>query len=108
MPRPISPGGPRPQISGRRNSGASSDTKAGDMASKAHADHGHGGDHAHNPYGFGRWLYSTNHKDIGTMYLLFAIVGGLVGGFLSVVMCMELPEPGLQAFSHGRMVNQLS
>src|SRR5437879_7041747 len=75
------------------------------MASKAHADHGHCDDHAHNPYGFGRWLYSTNHKDIGTMYLLFAIVGGLVGGFLSVVMRMELQEPGLQYFANGHMFN---
>src|SRR5436189_1594443 len=71
------------------------------MATKAHADHGH----AHNPYGFGRWLNSTNHKDIGTMYLLFAIVGGLVGGVLSVGMRMELQEPGLQYFANGHMFN---
>jgi cytochrome c oxidase subunit I len=75
------------------------------MASKAHADHGHGDDHAHTPYGFGRWLYSTNHKDIGTMYLLFAIMGGLVGGFLSIGMRMELQEPGLQYFANGHMFN---
>ena len=74
------------------------------MASKSHADHGHD-DHAHTPYGFGRWLYSTNHKDIGTMYLLFAIMGGLVGGFLSVGMRMELQEPGLQYFANGHMFN---
>src|ERR1700704_4141671 len=75
------------------------------MASKAHADHGHGDDHADNPYGFGRGLYSTNHKDIGTMYLLFAIVGGLIGGALSVGMRMELQEPGLQYFSNRHMFN---
>src|SRR4029453_5253078 len=73
------------------------------MASKAHADHDHAQEHA--PYGMGRWLYSTNHKDIGTMYLLFAIVGGLVGGFLSVVMRMELQEPGLQYFANGHLFN---
>ena len=73
------------------------------MATKAHADHDHG--HEHTPYGFGRWLYSTNHKDIGTMYLLFAIMGGLIGGFLSVVMRMELQEPGLQYFANGHMFN---
>src|ERR1700687_1498938 len=75
------------------------------MASKADTDHGHSGDHAHNPYGFGCRLFSTNHKDIGTMYLLFAIIGGLVGGFLSVVMRMELQEPGLQYFANGHMFN---
>src|SRR6185503_18985913 len=68
------------------------------------ADHGHD-DHAHTPYGFGRWLYSTNHKDIGTMYLLFAIVAGLIGGFLSVMMRMELQEPGLQYFANGHVFN---
>jgi cytochrome c oxidase subunit 1 len=75
------------------------------MAEKSavHADHGH--DHAHTPYGIGRWLNSTNHKDIGTMYLLFAIMGGLVGGFLSVGMRMELQEPGLQYFANGHLFN---
>ncbi len=73
------------------------------MASKAHADHAH--DHDHTPTGISRWLYSTNHKDIGTMYLLFAIVAGLIGGFLSVVMRMELQEPGMQYFANGHMFN---
>jgi len=53
----------------------------------------------------GRWLNSTNHKDIGTMYLLFAIMGGLVGGFLSIGMRMELQEPGLQYFANGHTFN---
>jgi cytochrome c oxidase subunit I len=75
------------------------------MATKAHADHGHGDSHEHTPYGITRWLNSTNHKDIGTMYLLFAIMGGLVGGFLSVMMRMELQEPGLQYFANGHMFN---
>ena len=75
------------------------------MAIKAHAEDAHGHDHEHTPYGMGRWLYSTNHKDIGTMYLLFAIVAGLIGGFLSVVMRMELQEPGLQYFANGHMFN---
>ncbi len=75
------------------------------MASKAHAEHAPESEHAHTPYGIWRWLNSTNHKDIGTMYLLFAIMGGLIGGFLSVMMRMELQEPGLQYFANGHMFN---
>jgi cytochrome c oxidase subunit 1 len=73
------------------------------MASNAHAHDGQAHDHA--PYGPLRWLNSTNHKDIGTMYLLFAIVAGVIGGFLSVVMRMELQEPGLQYFANGHVFN---
>ncbi|MDP6708997.1 MAG: cytochrome c oxidase subunit I [Alphaproteobacteria bacterium] len=53
----------------------------------------HGHDH-HTPTGWRRWLYSTNHKDIGTMYLTFAIVMGVIGGLMSVIMRMELQTPG--------------
>ncbi|XWN31737.1 MAG: cytochrome c oxidase subunit I [Devosia sp.] len=65
-------------------------------------------DHAHDhgrPTGWRRWVYSTNHKDIGTMYLIFAIIAGFVGGALSVVMRMELQEPGLQIFANPHTYN---
>ncbi|MCP5412531.1 MAG: cytochrome c oxidase subunit I [Alphaproteobacteria bacterium] len=62
-----------------------------------HHDH-HPGDHAHHPTGWRRYVYSTNHKDIGTMYLIFAICAGVIGGFFSMMMRAELMFPGLQVF----------
>jgi cytochrome c oxidase subunit I len=56
-------------------------------------------DHHDLPSGWRRFVYSTNHKDIGTMYLWFAIISGLIGGFLSVMMRIELAEPGIQIFT---------
>src|SRR6266542_2183509 len=63
----------------------------------------HGGDQHDHPHGWRRYLYSTNHKDIGTMYLVFALVGGLVGGVLSIGMRLELMQPGLQFFHDSHM-----
>jgi cytochrome c oxidase subunit 1 len=59
----------------------------------------HPSGHAHHPTGWRRYVYSTNHKDIGTMYLIFAVFAGLVGGFFSMMMRAELMFPGLQVFS---------
>jgi cytochrome c oxidase subunit 1 len=71
------------------------------MASSAtHQAHDH-----HHPTGWRRWVYSTNHKDIGTMYLIFAIFGGVVGGALSVGMRMELQQPGMQIFGDASLFN---
>ena len=52
--------------------------------------------HDHHPTGWRRFVYSTNHKDIGTMYLVFAVIGGLIGGAMSIVFRMELASPGEQ------------
>jgi cytochrome c oxidase subunit 1 len=52
--------------------------------------------HDHHPTGWRRYLYSTNHKYIGTMYLIFAILAGIIGGAMSIVFRMELAEPGVQ------------
>ena len=60
------------------------------------ATHAHGHDDHHTPTGWRRFVYSTNHKDIGTMYLAFSIIAGLIGGAFSVYMRMELMEPGVQ------------
>jgi len=61
--------------------------------------------HDHKPAFFKRWFYSTNHKDIGTLYLIFAIFSGVLGGLLSVAMRMELQEPGMQIFSNPHTYN---
>jgi cytochrome c oxidase subunit 1 len=55
-------------------------------------------EHEHHPHGWKRWVYSTNHKDIGTMYLVLALTAAIVGGVLSWWMRLELTEPGLQFF----------
>jgi cytochrome c oxidase subunit 1 len=65
--------------------------------------------HAHDahdhPTGWRRYVYSTNHKDIGTMYLVFAIIAGVIGGILSIAMRLELQQPGMQIFHDAHMFN---
>ncbi|MEQ1550463.1 cytochrome c oxidase subunit I [Sphingorhabdus sp.] len=62
-----------------------------------HHDHAHDADH--KPGFFARWFMSTNHKDIGTLYLIFAITAGIIGGLISGMMRLELAEPGIQYLS---------
>ena len=55
-----------------------------------HDDH----DHHHAPTGWRRWVFSTNHKDIGTMYLFFALFMLFLGGAMAMVIRAELFSPG--------------
>jgi len=61
-------------------------------AAHGHADH----DHDHKPGFFARWFMSTNHKDIGTLYLMLSVFAGIVGGAFSGMMRLELAHPGIQ------------
>src|ERR1700675_1394284 len=77
------------------------------MATSAttHDDHVHD-DHAHDhPTGWRRFVYSTNHKDIGTMYLVFAIISGIIGAAMSIAIRAELMYPGVQIFHETHTYN---
>jgi cytochrome c oxidase subunit 1 len=70
----------------------------------AHGAHEEHGDHGH-PTGWRRFVYSTNHKDIGTMYLAFALFGGVVGLTLSMGIRAQLMFPGGHVFSEPHIYN---
>jgi cytochrome c oxidase subunit I len=61
----------------------------------------------HHPTGIKRWLYTTNHKDIGSMYLWFSFIMFLIGGAMAMVIRAELYQPGLQ-FVEPNFFNQMT
>ena len=77
------------------------------MSTVSHA-HDHHDDHAHDhPHGWRRWLYATNHKDIGTLYLIFSFFSLIAGGIMALGIRLELFQPGLQ-FIRPELFNQLT
>jgi len=66
-------------------------------ADSHHDDHDH-----HGPEkGIKRWLYTTNHKDLGTLYLWFAFIMFFIGGLMALVIRAELFTPGMQFVDPG-------
>mgnify|MGYP000597072179 CR=1 FL=1 len=54
-----------------------------------------------------RWLYSTNHKDIGTLYLIFGVISGILGTGMSILIRLELANPGTQFLWSAQYYNVL-
>ena len=74
-------------------------TEAVQVAHESHEDHDH------KPIGWRRWAYSTNHKDIGTMYLCAAVFAAIIGGAASMAIRAELAAPGLQFITDTQFYN---
>jgi cytochrome c oxidase subunit 1 len=52
--------------------------------------------HDEKPTGLKRWVFTTNHKDIGTLYLVTSLVMFFIGGSMAMMIRAELFQPGLQ------------
>ncbi|MGF1640632.1 MAG: cytochrome c oxidase subunit I [Rhodospirillales bacterium] len=74
------------------------------MAYGAVAGHG---EHEHHPSGWRRWLYSTNHKDIGTLYIILSVIAAIIGGLMSWYIRLELAQPGIQYIDNFQFYNVL-
>src|SRR5512147_49428 len=64
--------------------------------------HGHGHEHHDHHGGYGglmRWITTTKHKDIGTLYLWFSFIMFMVGGTMAMAIRLELFQPGIQFFN---------
>ncbi|MGA8549846.1 MAG: cytochrome c oxidase subunit I [Stellaceae bacterium] len=73
----------------------------------SHGGYGAHGADSHYPGFITRWLFSTNHKDIGTLYLIFAVCAGLIGGAFSIVMRIQLMRPDNHFIADDQIYNVL-
>ena len=64
-------------------------------------------EHHHQPSGLMRWITTTNHKDIGSLYLWFSLLMFFIGGFMALIIRAELFQPGLQLVVPG-FFNQMT
>ncbi|MGQ4879945.1 cytochrome c oxidase subunit I [Billgrantia sp. LNSP4103-1] len=71
------------------------------------AEAGHGHAHEAPPKGLMRWLLTTNHKEIGSLYLIFSLTMFFIGGIFALVVRLELFQPGLQ-FVNPEFFNQMT
>jgi heme/copper-type cytochrome/quinol oxidase subunit 1 len=56
-------------------------------------------------YFLNRFVYSTNHKDIGTLYLIFGVIAGIIGTLSSILIRIELNFPGVQILEDYHIYN---
>ena len=67
------------------------------MSDSMNVESSHNEHHEHHaPSGWTRWLTTTNHKDIGSMYLIFSLIMFFIGGAMAMIIRLELFQPGLQ------------
>jgi cytochrome c oxidase subunit I len=78
---------------------------AHDTTHAHHDTHDHHEHDHHGPGFFSRWFFSTNHKDIGSLYLIFSVCAAIIGAGLSMFMRLELAHPGMDVFQSGQQWN---